>query len=62
MSTFFNDIRYGLRMLAKHPSFTAIAIVTLSLAIGANSAVYSLFQVFKSIPHRLDDPERLVLL
>lgn len=62
MSAFYNDIKYGLRMLAKNVSFAAIAIVTLALAIGANSAVYSIFQVFKSIPDRLGDPERLVLL
>jgi len=62
MSTFFNDIRYGLRMLAKNPSFTAIAIITLTLAIGANSAVFSMFQAFKSIPYRFGDPEKLVLL
>lgn len=62
MSTFFNDIRYGLRMLVKNPGFTMIAIIILTLAIGANSAVFSIFQALRSIPYRLEDPEKLVLL
>jgi putative ABC transport system permease protein len=49
-------------MLAKNPSFAAIAIITLTLAIGVNSAVYSIFHALKSIPYRLGDPERLVFL
>ena len=41
MDTFFKDIRYGWRGLAKHPGFTAIVIVTLALGIGATSAIFS---------------------
>jgi len=47
-------------MLAKNPGFTTIAIITLTLAIGANSTVYSIFHVLKSIPYRFEDPEKLV--
>ena len=62
MTTIWQDIRYGFRMLVKNPGFTSIAIITLTLAIGANSAVYSIFHVLKSIPYRFEDPEKLVFL
>jgi predicted permease len=62
MSHFINDIRYGLRMLGKNASFTAIAIIILTLTIGVNSAVYSMFHVLKAIPYRLENPEKLVFL
>ena len=42
MNTLLQDIRYGLRMLLKHKSFTAVAVIVLGLSIGANTAIFSL--------------------
>ena len=56
------DVIFGLRLLAKHPGFAAVAVLTLALCIGANTAIFSIVNtvMFKALPVR--DPSHLMLL
>ncbi len=62
MSTLLQDFRYGLRVLARKPGFTAVVVLTLALGIGANTAMFSVVDkvLLNSLP--FSDPDRLISL
>src|ERR1043165_4295651 len=62
VDSFSRDLRFGARILLRHPAFTIVAVITLALGIGANTAIFTVINavLINSFPYR--DAQRLVLL
>jgi putative ABC transport system permease protein len=62
MGNIWQDLRYGARMLLKRPGFTSIAVITLALGIGANTAIFSVIDALILHPPHIADAERVVAI
>lgn len=62
METVVKDFHYGIRGLLKRPGFTAVAVITLALGIGANTAIFSVVNAVLLRPQPYKDPDRVVSL
>src|SRR6202007_88315 len=62
MNTIWQDLRYGARMLLKKPAFTLVAVITLALGIGANTAIFSVINALIINPPSFAEPDRVAAL